>query len=54
MSKRREVRTAWIRLADDSDRAQVLAEVSGAAVLAGQVPVGGPALLDLKLSRGSR
>jgi putative ABC transport system permease protein len=52
VSKRREVRTAWIRLADGSDRAEVLAEVSGAAVLAGQVPVGGPALLDLKLSRG--
>jgi putative ABC transport system permease protein len=47
-----EVRTAWLRLADGVDRAEVLAEVSGAAVLAGQVPVGGPALLDLKLSRG--
>ncbi|WP_232679370.1 FtsX-like permease family protein [Nocardioides sp. R-C-SC26] len=47
-----EVRTAWLRLADGVDRAAVLAEVSGAAVLAGQVPVGGPALLDLKLSRG--
>ena len=47
-----EVRTAWLRLGDGVDRADVLAEVSGAAVLAGQVPVGGPALLDLKLSRG--
>ena len=47
-----EVRTAWLRLGDGVDRAAVLAEVSGAAVLAGQVPVGGPALLDLKLSRG--
>ena len=52
VSETREVRTAWLRLGEGSDRAQVLAEVSGAAVLAGQVPVGGPALLDLKLSRG--
>lgn len=52
VSGRTEVRTAWLRLADGVDRADVLAEVSGAAVLAGQVPVGGPALLDLKLSRG--
>ena len=51
VAKRTEVRTAWLRLADGVDRAQVLSEVSGAAVLAGQVPVGGPALLDLKLSR---
>lgn len=50
-SKATEVRTAWLRLADGVDRADVLAEVSGVAVLAGQVPVGGPALLDLKLSR---
>ncbi len=51
VADRTEVRTAWLRLADGSDRAEVLGEVSGEAVLAGQVPVGGPALLDLKLSR---
>ncbi|MET0998986.1 MAG: ABC transporter permease, partial [Marmoricola sp.] len=52
VTTRTEVRTAWMRLGDGVDRADVLAKVSGAAVLAGQVPVGGPALLDLKLSRG--
>ncbi|MET3961034.1 putative ABC transport system permease protein [Marmoricola sp. OAE513] len=51
VSAKTEVRTAWLRLADGADRAEVLSEVSGEAVLAGQVPVGGPALLDLKLSR---
>ena len=49
VAKRTEVRTAWLRLGDRVDRADVLDQVSGAAVLAGQVPVGGPALLDLKL-----
>ena len=52
VSSTTEVRTAWMQLQDGVDRAEVLSEVSGAAVLAGQVPVGGPALLDLKLSRG--
>ena len=52
VAKRTEVHTAWLRLGDGVDRANVLSQVSGAAVLAGQVPVGGPALLDLKLSRG--
>lgn len=52
VAERTEVRTAWLRLGDGVDRAEVLSEVGGAAVLAGQVPVGGPALLDLKLSRG--
>ena len=51
VTKHTEVRTAWLRLGDGVDRAAVLDKVGGAAVLAGQVPVGGPALLDLKLSR---
>ncbi|MCZ4500587.1 MAG: transporter integral rane protein [Marmoricola sp.] len=51
VSKDTEERAAWLRLADGADRARVLGEVGGVAVLAGQVPVGGPALLDLKLSR---
>ena len=51
VAKQTEVHTAWLRLGDGVDRAEVLSHVSGAAVLAGQVPVGGPALLDLKLSQ---
>lgn len=52
VTSRTEVRTAWLRLADDADRADVLGEVSGVAVLTGQVPVGGPVLLDLTLAHG--
>ncbi|MGE5612757.1 MAG: FtsX-like permease family protein [Bacillota bacterium] len=52
VTTRTEVRTAWVRLAPGVDRARVLGDLSGVAVIAGQVPVNGPALLDLRFSRG--
>lgn len=52
VSDRIEVRTAWVRLAAGVDRARVLGDLSGVAVLAGQVPINGPALLDLRFARG--
>ncbi|WP_205699431.1 ABC transporter permease [Conexibacter sp. SYSU D00693] len=44
-----EPREAWVRLADGADRARVVDEVTGLAVLSGPLPVDGPAFLDVRL-----
>lgn len=46
-----EVRTAWLKVADGTDRARVLDEISGVAALAGSLPVTGTLPADVRIAQ---
>ncbi|GAA1505175.1 hypothetical protein GCM10009788_05940 [Nocardioides humi] len=49
-----EVREAWLRLDAGVDRARVVDEVTGVAVLGGELPVAGPVIADVRADRAIR
>lgn len=52
VSKQTEQRLAWVRLDSGIDRAKVLDEITGIAVLDNQLPVAGPVVLDIRVATG--
>ena len=48
ISKETDIRVAWLALSSGTDRAKTVDQVTGLAILDGQLPVGGPAILDVR------
>jgi putative ABC transport system permease protein len=49
VTRHEPVRTLWVRVAPGADRARVVDEVDGAAVLGGELPVSGPLVDDVRV-----
>lgn len=50
VSEKRETRLVWLALEPGANRAAVTDEITGAAILAGQHPVSGPVITDLRVT----
>ncbi|MFT4187858.1 MAG: ABC transporter permease [Aeromicrobium sp.] len=48
-TEKSETRMVWIALADGADRTEVADEITGVAILAGQLPVTGPVITDIRI-----